>query len=320
MQEGLYYTSDSIPFPPGHVSFGKCPPLSRYSVLAAEQIILRVMKMTVPVCHFAQFSRPLWHRFMMLDDELWRQQLSGRSNIPRPESLSSQAKQASSVIHTNSYRFSFNNLAPLLYQALFRFIHHASSRHTDCSKEGFMIHPSIKAICVSILSIALCHVVNLKYKEKFLSSGGELLNEEKLWTQEASEQQQKAMRSLSSQLHNVSKSPTSSISSPSPTSSHPFSAASVTPFSKSVPPNYPSILLNEPRDAGTSPATVIGGRISDGITVMKSFLHSKGAFLSPSRASNVFPHAITPVDKPVVQDPPFPQYISLDQLLSLIHI
>jgi hypothetical protein len=35
-------------------------------VLIAEQLILRVLKMTVPVCYFAQSARPLWHRIKVI--------------------------------------------------------------------------------------------------------------------------------------------------------------------------------------------------------------------------------------------------------------
>jgi hypothetical protein len=42
-------------------------PLSSEVVLNAEQLILKVLKVTVPVCYFAQFARPLWDRMKGLD-------------------------------------------------------------------------------------------------------------------------------------------------------------------------------------------------------------------------------------------------------------
>ena len=87
----MYFACDSIPFPSGGIAIGAYPALSRHTVLFAEQIILRVVKMTVPVCYFAQFARPLWHKIMSVDDEKWRQQLL--LNIKEASPLSLQAKQ-----------------------------------------------------------------------------------------------------------------------------------------------------------------------------------------------------------------------------------
>jgi hypothetical protein len=52
------------------------------------------------------------------------------------------------------------------HQIIFRFIHHASARSTDCSMAGDEVHPSVKAFCVCILSMSLSSVLNLKYKTK----------------------------------------------------------------------------------------------------------------------------------------------------------
>ena len=93
-QEGLYFKCDSIPFPTYEATEAFRPSLSRHSVLAAEQIILRVLKMTVPICHFSQFARPLWHRIMALDNQQWRQQFSSKRNDIKP-SIPLQAKQVS---------------------------------------------------------------------------------------------------------------------------------------------------------------------------------------------------------------------------------
>jgi hypothetical protein len=54
----------------------------------------------------------------------------------------------------------------LSHQIIFRFIHHASARSTDCSMAGYEVHPSVEAFCVSILSMSLSSVLNLKYKTK----------------------------------------------------------------------------------------------------------------------------------------------------------
>lgn len=96
-QEGLYFKCDSIPFPTEKYRDGRCSILSTHSVLAAEQIILRVLKMTVPMCHFAQFARPLWHKIMTLDDQQWRHQIQLESTKFVP-TISLLAKQVSPMI------------------------------------------------------------------------------------------------------------------------------------------------------------------------------------------------------------------------------
>jgi hypothetical protein len=67
-------------------------------------------------------------------------------------------------INTSDYLLlltrSFLNL-----KAIFRFIQHASGRFTDSSDEGRALHPSIKALCVTILSLGVNHIINLKFKE-----------------------------------------------------------------------------------------------------------------------------------------------------------
>lgn len=52
------------------------------------------------------------------------------------------------------------------HQIIFRFIHHASARSTECSMAGYEVHPSVKAFCVCILSMSLSSVLNLKHKTK----------------------------------------------------------------------------------------------------------------------------------------------------------
>jgi hypothetical protein len=67
MQEGLYFETDLIPFPQEDIMNVSHSPLSREVVLNAEQLVLKVLKLTVPVCYFAQFARPLWDRMKGLD-------------------------------------------------------------------------------------------------------------------------------------------------------------------------------------------------------------------------------------------------------------
>lgn len=67
MQEGLYFETDLIPFPQEDIMNVSHSPLSSEVVLNAEQLILKVLKLTVPVCYFAQFARPLWDRMKVLD-------------------------------------------------------------------------------------------------------------------------------------------------------------------------------------------------------------------------------------------------------------
>ena len=62
LQEGLYFEADSIPFPTENIFNVPHCPLSSERVLNAEQLILKVLKLTVPVCYFAQFARPLWDK------------------------------------------------------------------------------------------------------------------------------------------------------------------------------------------------------------------------------------------------------------------
>lgn len=50
-------------------------------------------------------------------------------------------------------------------QSIFRFVHHASARHMDCNSGGKAIHPSIVALCVTILSVSLSHLINLSGKK-----------------------------------------------------------------------------------------------------------------------------------------------------------
>lgn len=66
-QEGLYFETDLIPFPEEDIMNVSHSPLSSEVVLNAEQLILKVLKLTVPVCYFAQFARPLWDRIKGLD-------------------------------------------------------------------------------------------------------------------------------------------------------------------------------------------------------------------------------------------------------------
>jgi hypothetical protein len=42
--------------------------LSAEAVVKAEQIMLKILKMTVPVCYFAQFARPLWYKMRSVDE------------------------------------------------------------------------------------------------------------------------------------------------------------------------------------------------------------------------------------------------------------
>lgn len=44
-------------------------------------------------------------------------------------------------------------------------MHHASARHMDCNSGGKAIHPSIIALCVTILSVSLSHLINLKARK-----------------------------------------------------------------------------------------------------------------------------------------------------------
>lgn len=37
---------------------------------------MRVLKMTVPICYFSQFARPLWSRIRVVDDERWKQAIA----------------------------------------------------------------------------------------------------------------------------------------------------------------------------------------------------------------------------------------------------
>lgn len=67
MQEGLYFETDFIPFPQEDIINVSHSLLSSEVVLNAEQLILKVLKLTVPVCYFAQFARPLWDRMKGLD-------------------------------------------------------------------------------------------------------------------------------------------------------------------------------------------------------------------------------------------------------------
>lgn len=67
LQEGLYFEGDSIPFP-REVPNVLHSTLSAETVVEAEQIILKVLKMTVPVCYFAQFARPLWYKMKSVDE------------------------------------------------------------------------------------------------------------------------------------------------------------------------------------------------------------------------------------------------------------
>ena len=67
MQEGLYFETDLIPFPQEDIMNVSHSPLSSEVVLNAEQLILKVLKLTVPVCYFAQFARSLWDRMKDLD-------------------------------------------------------------------------------------------------------------------------------------------------------------------------------------------------------------------------------------------------------------
>jgi hypothetical protein len=69
-----------------------------------------------------------------------------------------------------NFKFHINYLLLLTrsflnFKAIFRFIQHASGRFTDSSGEGRAVHPSIKALCVTILSLGLNHIINLKFKE-----------------------------------------------------------------------------------------------------------------------------------------------------------
>lgn len=67
IQEGLYFEADLIPFPRVDISNVSYCPLSSKDVLDAEQLILMVLRLTVPVCYFAQFARPLWDRMRSVD-------------------------------------------------------------------------------------------------------------------------------------------------------------------------------------------------------------------------------------------------------------
>jgi hypothetical protein len=63
----LYFEGDSIPFP-REVPNVLHSTLSIEAVVEAEQIILKILKMTVPVCYFAQFARPLWYKMRSVDE------------------------------------------------------------------------------------------------------------------------------------------------------------------------------------------------------------------------------------------------------------
>jgi hypothetical protein len=67
-------------------------------------------------------------------------------------------------INTNDYLLLLTR-SFLNFKAIFRFIQHASGRFTDFSGEGRALHPSIKALCVTILSLGVNHIINLKFKE-----------------------------------------------------------------------------------------------------------------------------------------------------------
>ena len=59
--------TDLFTFPRVDISNISHPQLSSKDVLDAEQLILMVLRLTVPVCYFAQFARPLWDRMKSAD-------------------------------------------------------------------------------------------------------------------------------------------------------------------------------------------------------------------------------------------------------------
>jgi hypothetical protein len=47
-------------------------------------------------------------------------------------------------------------------------VHHAAARHMDCNSGGKAIHSSIVALCVTILSVSLSHIINFSAKKNFM--------------------------------------------------------------------------------------------------------------------------------------------------------
>lgn len=78
----MYFEADSIPFP-REVPNVCNSTLSLQTVIEAEQTILKVLKMSVPVCYFAQFARPLWYRMRSVDEEQSRFKVASKRGRKR---------------------------------------------------------------------------------------------------------------------------------------------------------------------------------------------------------------------------------------------